>query len=233
MKRVAILQSNYIPWKGYFDMIAAVDEFVLYDQVQFTKNDWRNRNKIKTPQGEQWLTVPVGQNISKPIRDVEIKSPKWQVKHWKTIEANYRRAPYFEEIAAIFQPFYLDVQHTKLSTLNRMLIEAVCSYLKIPTKISNSWDYQASGDKNQRLIELCKQTGACEYVSGPAANDYIDESLFEANGINVSWFNYSGYREYPQLWGEFSHGVTILDLLFNCGEDAGSFMKFQEKTRHG
>lgn len=233
MKRVAILQSNYIPWKGYFDIIAAVDEFVLYDQAQFTKNDWRNRNKIKTPQGEHWLTVPVGQNISRPIRDVELKSPKWQIKHWKTIEANYRRAPYFEEIAAIFEPFYLHVQHINLSTLNRMLIEAVCSYLKITTKISNSWDYQASGDKNQRLIELCKQTGAGEYVSGPAAQDYIDESLFEANGINVSWFNYSGYREYPQLWGEFIHGVTILDLLFNCGEDAASFMKFQEKTRHG
>ena len=104
VKKVAILQSNYIPWKGYFDLIAAVDEFILYDDVQFTKNDWRNRNKIKTPQGAQWLSIPVGQNISRRIRDVELPDTKWQLRHWKTIQSNYGRALYFEEVAAILSP---------------------------------------------------------------------------------------------------------------------------------
>ena len=226
MKKIAILQSNYIPWKGYFDMIAAVDEFILYDDVQFTKNDWRNRNQIKTPQGVQWLTVPVGQDISRRIRDVELPNRQWQTKHWKTLESNYRRAPHFEEVAAVFMPLYMQRQHTLLSTLNRELIEAVCAYLGITTKISNSWDYQLVEGKSERLVDLCTQAGATEYISGPAAKHYIEESIFAEQGIKLTWFDYSGYPEYPQLWGEFTPGVTILDLLFSCGKDAPRFMRY-------
>ena len=224
MKKVAILQSNYIPWKGYFDMIASVDEFILYDDVQFTKNDWRNRNQIKTPQGVQWLSIPVGQNISRRIRDVETDSA-WQAKHWKTLAANYRRAPYFNEIAAWLEPLYMDHPLSHLSSLNRQFIEAICGYLSIPTKISYSWDYHLVDGKTERLVDLCMQAGASEYVSGPAAKDYIDEQAFREQGISFSWFDYAGYQEYPQLWGDFVHGVTILDLLFNCGKDSPRYMK--------
>ena len=226
MKRIAILQSNYIPWKGYFDLIAAVDEFVFYDDVQFTKNDWRNRNRIKTPRGLEWLSIPVGQDIGRRIRDVELPDPRWQEKHWRTLEANYRRAAHFAEVAAVFEPLYRGRRHTHLSALNRELIEAVCRYLGIRTRLSNSWDYELAGDRVERLVELCLQAGADEYVTGPSARTYLDQSAFARRGINVVWFDYTGYSEYPQLWGGFSHEVTILDLLFNCGTDAVRYMRF-------
>lgn len=229
MKKIAILQSNYIPWKGYFDMIAAVDEFVLYDDAQFTKNDWRNRNQIKTPHGIQWLSVPVGQDISRKIRDVELPKNKWQIKHWKTLEGNYRRAPYFAEIASVLEPLYYADTCTHLSEINRRLIEAVCNYLGIKTKISNSWDYQLLDGQTERLAGICAQAGADEYISGPAANDYIEEDVFAKQGVKVTWFDYSGYPPYPQQWGEFVHSVSILDLLFNCGTTAHLYMKYVGK----
>jgi hypothetical protein len=230
MKKIAIVQSNYIPWKGYFDLIAAVDEFILYDDMQFTKNDWRNRNKIKTPKGLAWLTVPVGQDISRRIRDVEIHTATWQAKHWKTLCANYSRAACFDEVAAWIAPVYLEKQHNNLSALNRELIERVCQYLDISTRLSNSWDYVLGDGKTERLVSLCRQTGATEYVSGPAATSYLDAAQFTAGGITLTWFDYAGYPEYPQPWGPFEHGVTVLDLLFNCGKNAINFMKLG-KTR--
>ena len=142
MKKIAIVQSNYIPWKGYFDMIAAVDEFILYDNVQYTRRDWRNRNQIKTPQGVHWITVPVKVKgkYDQTIRETEIDGTDWATAHWKTITQNYRKAPHFEEIAAIFEPFYRQAHYTHLSVLNRALIEAVCNYLNITTNISKSKD---------------------------------------------------------------------------------------------
>ncbi|KAB1113794.1 WbqC family protein [Neorhizobium galegae] len=230
MKKVAILQSNYIPWKGYFDMIAAVDEFILYDDMQFTKNDWRNRNQIKTPQGVQWLSIPVGQSINRRIRDVTTEA-QWQPLHWKTLIQNYRRTRHFNEIAAWLEPLYLGAPLDNLSQTNRLFIEAVCKYLSIQTVISNSWDYHVSGGKTQRLVDLCSQAGATEYISGPAAKNYLDEEAFKERGIKLTWFDYAGYPEYPQLWGEFTHGVTILDLLFNCGPESGLMMKWVRPRR--
>jgi hypothetical protein len=225
-RKAAIVQSSYIPWKGFFDMVASVDELILYDDVQFTKNDWRNRNKIKTPQGVQWLTVPVGQNIRRRIRDVILADPCWQTKHWKTIQSNYRRALHFGSMAEKIEPLYLQQRHTHLSSLNRTFIEAICAILGISTKISNSWDYNLSEGKSQRLVDLCKQIGATEYISGPAAKNYIEQSAFAEQGIKLTWFDYSGYPEYHQLWDGFVHGVSILDLLFNCGDDAPKYMRY-------
>jgi hypothetical protein len=150
---------------------------------------------------------------------------RWQDKHWRTLESNYRRAPHFKEVAALFEPLYLQRQHSFLSALNRELIEAVCAYLGIITKISNSWDYLLSDGKTQRLVDLCVQAGGTEYISGLSAKDYIDDHLFAEHGIKLSWFNYAGYPEYPQLWKEFTHNVSILDLLFNCGKDSRRYMK--------
>jgi hypothetical protein len=228
MKKVAILQSNYIPWKGYFDMIAAVDEFILYDDMQYTRRDWRNRNQIKTPQGVQWLTVPVlvkGKYHQK-IRETEIDGIEWQAAHWKTLVQNYRRAPHFTEIASWLEPIYLQENFTHISQLNRRLIEAICAYLGIQTTITSSWDYTLLDGKTERLADLCMQAGGAEYISGPAAKDYIDETVFTQMGLELSWFDYKGYPEYPQLWGEFTHGVTILDLLFNCGKRSPLYMRY-------
>lgn len=228
MKRVAILQSNYIPWKGYFDMIAAVDEFIIYDDMQYTRRDWRNRNQIKTPQGVQWLTIPVlvKGKYYQTIRETELDGVSWAAAHWKALVQNYRRAPHFAEISAWLEPLYLGASYTHLSPLNRTFLEAICSYLGIETRITNSWDYTLEEGKTERLVGLCSQAGGTEYISGPAARDYIDPKVFQDAGIQLTWFDYSGYPEYPQLWGEFSHGVTILDLLFNCGKETHRYMRY-------
>ena len=228
MKKIAILQSNYIPWKGYFDLIASVDEFILYDDMQYTRRDWRNRNTIKTPQGVMWLTVPVlvkGKYHQK-IKDTEIDGSQWQAKHWKALNQNYRRASHFNEIAERLEPIYLTNSFTHLSQLNHRFIVEICKYLEIDTKISNSSDFPLIDGKTERLVGLCKQVNATEYTSGPSAKDYIEEHLFDESGITLNWFDYSGYTQYTQLWGEFSHNFSILDLLFNCGKDSKHFMKY-------
>jgi hypothetical protein len=228
MRKIAILQSNYIPWKGYFDMIAAVDEFILYDDMQYTRRDWRNRNQIKTPQGLQWLTVPVlvkGKYHQK-IRETEIDGTDWSQMHWKALEQNYRRAPHFEEIAMWLKPLYINNTYSHISQLNRTLIDAICDYLHITTRISNSWEYSLLDGKTERLADLCQQAGGTEYISGPSAKNYVDERIFNDIGVKLSWFNYDGYASYPQQWGDFVHGVTILDLLFNCGKEAHKYMRY-------
>jgi hypothetical protein len=231
MKRVAILQSNYIPWKGYFDLIAAVDEFILYDDMQFTRRDWRNRNQIKTPQGVQWLTVPVKikGRFHQKIRETEIDSAGWAEAHWKALSQNYARARCYHEVAPLLESLYLSASDEKLSDLNRRFLTAICSFLGVRTVISNSWDYHLIEGKTDRLVDLCLQAKATEYISGPAAKGYLDESLFESAGIRMRWFDYDGYPEYPQLWGDFVHGVSIVDLLFNCGQDARRYMRFIER----
>ena len=226
MKRIAILQSNYLPWKGYFDLMAGVDEFVLYDDMQYTRRDWRNRNRIKTPTGLQWLTVPVRVKgrFEQAIRDTRIDGTGWAERHWRALECSYRRAPAFDATAAWLEPLYR-CRWTHLSVLNRALIEAVCARLGVATRLSNSWDYALTADRSERLAAICEQAGAHIYVSGPAARAYLDESVFRRRGIAVEWFDYGPYREYPQLWGAFEHQVSIVDLLFNAGADAAGLVR--------
>lgn len=226
-KRVAILQSNYIPWKGYFDLLASVDEFIVYDEVQYTKNDWRNRNKVKTPQGTIWLTIPVitADRFGQTIKEAEINGTDWAERHWQTIRSNYLRAPYFTELERILLPIYEFPDHS-ISNFNVRLIKAVANYLHLTTKISDCMDFGLIDGKTERLVDLCKKANATTYVSGPAAKNYLDERLFKEAGIDVDWFDYSGYREYPQLWGGFEHAVSIIDLLLNCGKSSGDYMKY-------
>ncbi len=227
MKKVAILQSNYIPWKGYFDMIKMVDEFILYDDMQYTKRDWRNRNKIKTPNGLQWLTVPVevkGKYFQK-INETLVSEGNWAKDHWNTIKGFYGKAKYFKEYKEPFEAFYLTTQEKYLSRINFELINIVNEILGIKTKISWSSDYTIVDGKTERLLNLVQQANGTEYISGPAAKDYIVEDLFKEAGIQLSWMDYSGYNEYEQLYPPFEHGVTVLDLIFNEGENAKQFMK--------
>lgn len=226
-KRVAIVQSCYLPWKGYFDLIAAADEFIFYDHVQYTRRDWRNRNKIKTPQGPLWLSIPVRVKgrFLQCICDTEISDPRWQENHWRNFCQHYGNAPYFKSVSQLLEPYYRRHRFDKLSDINQSLIRAVCEYLDIRTPLTSSAIYDDLPEgKIDRLVELCKRTGATEYVSGPTAKAYLDESMFTAQNLAVSWFNYSGYPEYPQLWGEFCHEVSIVDLLFNCGPTAKRYM---------
>lgn len=226
MKKVAILQSNYIPWKGYFDLINMVDEFILYDEVQYTKNDWRNRNKIKTPQGIQWLTIPVRQeSLDQKIKDTKISDKKWNIKHWRTISQNYSKSKYFKDYKDIFEELYLTCDEEYLSQINYKFITTINEILEIKTKLSWSSEFELVDGQTEKLLGICKDCNADIYLSGPAAKDYFNEELAKQENIKVEWMDYSGYKEYEQLNPPFEHGVTILDLIFNKGDRAKEFMK--------
>ena len=233
-KRVAIVQSNYIPWKGYFDLIAAVDEFILFDEVQYTRRDWRNRNRIKTPRGPQWLTIPVaakGRYLA-PIREIVVSDPAWNEKHWRILSAAYARARCFREIAPRLEEHYLQCTQERLSDINRTFLSAICSVLGIETPLRWSWEYPATGGgdadspeerdlaRSRRLAEICAQSGATAYLSGPTAAAYLQQKPFSDRGIEVEYFDYSGYPEYEQTHLPFDHHVSIVDLLFNTGMNA-------------
>lgn len=226
-KRVAILQSNYIPWKGYFDLIRRVDEFILFDTVQYTRRDWRNRNLIKGPHGAAWLTIPVqvkGRYLQS-IQDIETSDPHWQQTHWKTLQHNYARAPHFADYKDRIEELYLGCDENRLSRINHRFLVGICEMLGIRHNFKWASEYPEVDGKTERLVEWCKQAGATEYWSGPAAKDYIDEKLFAEAGIRLYWMDYSGYPEYRQLYPPFEHKVSILDLIFNEGPDALRYMK--------
>jgi len=224
-KKVAIVQSNYIPWKGYFDIIAAVDEFILYDEVQYTKNDWRNRNLIKTPQGLKWLSIPVYHSLNQKICETKISDRTWAKKHWLTITQFYKKSCHFNDYKNIFEELYLGEQQNYLSLINHRFITAVCRLLDIKTKIVFSSEYGLIEGKTERLVDLCKKAGASEYVSGPSAQGYIEGKLFKQDNIKLTWMDYTDYPEYRQLYPPFKHGVSILDLIFNEGPSAFKYLK--------
>jgi len=222
--RVAVLQSNYIPWKGYFDIIHDVDKFVFYDDVQYTKNDWRNRNRIKTANGVQWLTVPTGSNIDRRICDVLLADPNWARKHWRTLRQAYSRAPHFHRYEALLSDIYIDRRWETLSDLNQHLIITVARELGLKTQFADARELAVTGVKFDRLMNLLIKLEADVYVSGPSASNYIERERFEEAGIELRYKSYDGYPEYPQRFPPFEHNVSILDLLFNTGPDAPRFI---------
>jgi len=226
-KRVAILQSNYVPWKGYFDLIHSVDEFIVYDEVQYTKNDWRNRNRIKTQAGVQWLSIPVRQErLEQKICETRIADPRWAERHWRAIANSYARAGYFDRYAATVEAWYREAGACELlSDINVLFIRAVCATFGISTRITSTRDYVLQGDRVERLVNICRQAGADVYLSGPAARDYLDEACFTEAGMRVEWMAYDGYPEYSQLFPPFVHGVSILDLLLNVGPERAALLR--------
>ena len=219
--RVAVLQSNYVPWKGYFDIIHDVDTFIFYDDNQYTKNDWRNRNKIKSIQGVEWLSIAVGDQTHRQICEVEFKDAIWQDKHWRTLQHNYGKCAHFARYRSFFEEVYLGRRWTHLSELNQFLIRHIArEFLSIGTEFQDSRSYSLNGVKADRLIDLLRQANTGVYLSGPAAKDYIDAQRFDEAGIELAWKDYAGYPSYPQRAPPFEHGVSVLDLLFNVGPDA-------------
>jgi len=226
-KSVAILQSCYIPWKGYFDLINMVDEFVLYDDMQYTRRDWRNRNMIKTSAGPLWLTIPVEVKgkYHQRINEVSVSGNEWRDKHWKSISFNYAKSRHFKKFSGVFEELYLGSVENKLSLINYSFITAINRILGIDTRLSWSSDYSLCEGKTERLVDICRQAGAGRYISGPSARGYIDSELFERENIALSWMDYSGYPQYRQLYPPFEHAISILDLIFNEGPDAQQLMK--------
>jgi WbqC-like protein family len=221
MTRVAVLQSNYIPWKGYFDIIHDVDRFVFYDDNQYTKNDWRNRNRIKTTSGPSWLTIPVGTDHARLIHEVALPDPRWQAKHHQSIVQNYGKCAHFARYREWLDHVYLGQRWTNLSELNQATIRHIArEFLGIRTEFDDSRQHAAAGQNLDKLLDLVAKTGASTYLSGPAARDYIVPERFAQLGVALEWKDYRGYPEYPQRFPPFEHGVSVLDLLFNTGPDA-------------
>lgn len=219
--KLAVLQSNYIPWKGYFDIIHDVDVFLFYDEVQYTKNDWRNRNRILTDKGPMWLTVPVHGSIEKRIDEIEIVQNRWQRQHYQAIRTNYSKTTYFSAVKSFLEDVYLGHQWQNLSELNQYLIKTISTeFLDIKTEFGSSDSYHSEGSGHMKLFSLVKNTGAKIYESGPAAKSYLKAEDYAEAGIELIWKDYTGYPEYPQMFTPFEHKVSILDLLCNTGHDA-------------
>jgi len=227
LKKIAIVQSNYIPWKGYFDLINQVDEFVLYDEVQYTRRDWRNRNKIKTPLDLKWLSIPVivkGKYFQQ-INETKISDKNWAKNHWNVIKQNYSKAEYFKDYKAIFEDLYLNCKDQYLSQINYKFIVEINKILGINTIIRWSEEFDLIEGKTDKLLGICKECNTDIYLSGPAAKNYLNEGIFTSNNIKIEWMDYSNYIKYNQLSDPFEHSVTILDLIFNEGRNATKFMK--------
>lgn len=226
-RRVSIVQSNYVPWKGFFDLIGQCDEYVIFDSVQYVKRHWHNRNRIKTANGVEWLTIPVVSKgrFEQPIDEVAIEKP-WADKHWRALELAYKRAPFFEQYAPTIKGWYeLADKKVLLTDVNAIFLSGICGMLGLKTRITRDTAYPIQGVKTERLLGIVRAAGADRYLSGPSARAYFDESAFKAAGVTPEWMDYQGYPEYPQLHGGFEHAVSVLDLLFNTGPDAPRYLE--------
>lgn len=225
-KRVVVMQSNYVPWRGYFDLFAHADTVVLFDSVQSTKNDWRNRNRIKTANGAQWLTIPIRHSNALRLREVEIATRGWHLKHFRTLSQAYARAPHAAALLPAIEAWFHEAGSCNLLTdANRVFLRAACDLLRIDTPLIDvdtvlSHEEHDRLDPSRRLAEICTRIGASVYVTAPAARAYLDEAAFARVGVAVQWFDYDGYPDYPQLHGGFDPAVSILDLLLMTGADA-------------
>ncbi|MEM6795398.1 MAG: WbqC family protein [Acidobacteriota bacterium] len=219
--RVFVLQSNYLPWKGYFDLIHDADRFVFYDEVQYTKNDWRNRNRVYARSGLHWLTVPISPKATRgPIRDAVPSDERWRVKHEKSLRAAYGQAPHWDELAELLGGLYRGEPWPRLIDVNRFAIRYLARRLGCETELLDAADYELAGaDRVERLLGLLEQVGAERYVSGPAARRYLEgcEARFAERGIALEWKDYGGYPEYAQRREPFEAGVTVLDLIAHVG----------------
>lgn len=225
---VVILQPSYIPWRGYFEQIARADIFIFYDDVQYDKHGWRNRNRIKNHQGSQWLTIPVhskgvvAENM--PINTVEIAwATPWNERHLRAIRESYAKAPFYKDYAPWLEEIYS--RHTeKLADFTIPLTIALAEKLGIcHTRFLRSSELKTSGQKTDRLIGILTQLGATHYISGPSARSYIEDEKFQAAGISLEYMEYN-YPEYPQLYPPFDPYVSILDLLLMTGPEAPRYI---------
>ena len=218
--RAAIIQSSYLPWRGYFDFIRSVDVFVFYDDVQYSTGSWRNRNRLKTAAGAQWITVPVHASTSRAIDETRIArhNGDWRARHRRQLETALGPAPHFSDARRIWESTVAG-DFASISQLNIRLTHAINEYLGIATRAALSRDFQPAGDSTSRLVDLLRKLGADTYLSGPTAKGYLDESAFRAAGIRLEYKTYD-YAPYPQLWGAFEGAVTVLDLIANTGPDA-------------
>ena len=222
---VAVHQPQYLPWLGYFDKIRRADVFCFLDNVQYKKNDWQNRNRIKTAQGWQWVTVPVRYRFPQKINEVAINNAvAWKAKHFQTLITNYSRAPYFKKYAPIFEQVYSQ-DWERLSDLNIVFIERLRASLGLDqgTTVKAS-DFDLREDPTDRLIDICKSINADTYLSGQDGTNYMDLERFTQSGIRVIIQNFN-HPVYSQIFNDFRSHMSVVDLLFNCGPESQQKIK--------
>lgn len=224
--RISIIQSCYVPWRGFFDLIGRCDEYVILDHVQYVKRHWHNRNRINTATGPQWLTIPVittgrrGQTIDA----VKVEKP-WAEQHWRALELAYRRAPFFDAVAPRVRDWYeRAAKEWLLTEINAIFLREIAALLGLGTRFVRDTAYPAQGTKTERLLAIIRAAGAHRYLTGPSAKAYLDVPLLAGAGVAVEWMSYEGYPQYPQLHGSFEPAVSVLDLLFNVGPDAPQYL---------
>lgn len=222
--KIVIIQPNFLPWRGYFHLIQRSDTFVFYDDVQYDKHSWRNRNIIKTNNGPQWITVPVltknrfGEKIDEVLIN-NVADGAWRRKIWSSICYNYRKAKYFDKFAPFFEELF-SKEWNKLCELDIYSTIGICDMLGIKRNFCRSSELNVSGERISRIINICKKFGGDHYISGPTGRNYIiSDEEFVQNGIKLEFHHYD-YSAYQQLYGDFIPNVSIIDLLFNCGENA-------------
>jgi len=220
--RLSAHQPCYLPWAGLFQKIHLADTFVFFNQVQYVKKDWLNRNLVKGPNGVVWLTVPVrtssGSRIA--IKDVRIdNSQLWQRKHWRTLESCYSKAPFFDEVSSILEPIIRKEKWDLLVELNQTLILEICRFLGVTAEFLDARNFVWEGNKSDLVLSMCKNLGATSYLFGSQGRDYADVESFRLARISPKFQEYSP-QKYPQLWGAFTPNLSVVDLMFNCGSDA-------------
>lgn len=216
MTTVVILQSNYIPWRGYFDLIRRADHFVFYDDVQYTKGDWRNRNRIVGPNGPHWLTIPVRTSgkFGQTIAETSVSDDRWSHQHLTSIRQMLTRGPQFAKFGLKLREWYDAAgRESSLSAINQLLIRRIMQDLNLTTELHQSDQFGASAGQTARLVQICQRLGAQRYLSGPAARNYLDETLFAEAGIAVDWMDYPQYPAYTQSDRRYDPKVSIIDCL--------------------
>jgi hypothetical protein len=215
--KAAIHQPQYLPWTGYLDKMDRADVFVLLDDVQYKKNEWQNRNRIRNAEGWQWITVPVLYEFGQKLNDVSINNKdNWREKHLKSIETNYSHAAHFDEYMPFFRKQY-SYEWEKLVDINVRFIEFLADALGITTEIVRSSSLGIGTEKTQRLIDICKAVGADEYLSGAGGCDYLEEEKFADAGIGLEYQKYAA-KPYEQVYNGFYPDLSAVDLLFCCGK---------------
>ena len=222
--RVGVIQSNYIPWRGYFDFIASVDLFIVYDDVAFSTGSWRNRNRLKTADGTKWITVPVKKKLGQAIDETRIEyGHPWLEQHRGLLKASLGRCPHYEEARLLWEQGVASQPET-ISGLNVELLRTICEYLDIKTPLEPSRQYGLTGQKTDRLIQLLTLVGGTTYVSGAAAKDYLEEAKFRERGIRLEYKSYD-YAPYPQQFPPFEGTVSMLDTIANLGREARDYCR--------
>ncbi len=222
---VAIHQPQYLPWLGYFDKMLTADVFCYLDTVQYKKNEWQNRNRIRTAQGWQWLTVPVRYRYPQKIGEVGIdNSTRWRHKHLQALTTHYRRAPHFEQTISVFEEIY-GLRWEFIAELNLSVIRRLRGLLGIadrPDVCASA--LECSAEPTDRLIDICHALGADTYLAGAGGADYMDLARFEQRGVRLLTQRFE-HPVYPQVYPGFEPHLSIVDLLFNCGPQSAAVLR--------